>query len=135
MDIPKVTLVVQVGAPIDSGCYDKQIRRSARDGKYSRRAIIILTEWESKKFLHANSLFPTTSYPGSANILQNKEAASDVSKAMDSVDEEIRNRAFFSFVRWMKSREKAWNLNDRTLKLMAKELALRGMNLPHVPRD
>ena len=131
MDIPKVTLVVQVGAPIDSKCYDKRIHRTARAGKYGRRAINLLTEWESKKFLRANSL---TSYPGSANILQDKDAASKVSEAMDLVDGETRNKAFFSFVLWMKSRQKAWDLDDRTLKLMAKELALKGMNLPYVPQ-
>lgn len=129
-----VTLVVQVGAPKDSDRYDFRIRRTARAGRYGRRAIILLTEWESKKFLRANSLFPIPSYPGSANILQDKDAASKVSEAMELVDGETRCRAYFSFVRWMKGRQKAWNLNDRRLKLMADELALKGMNLPDLPQ-
>lgn len=133
MDIPKVTLVVQVGAPKSSEQYESRIRRTARAGKYVRRAIILLTEWESKNFFGPNSLCPLSSYPGSANILQDKDAASKVSEAMELVDEETRHSAHSSFLRWMQRFQKSWKLHDRILKSMANELALEGMNLPEVP--
>lgn len=132
MDIPKVTLVVQVGAPPDSDSYARRICQIAQAGKADRRAIILLTEWESQKFLRVNTLFTITSYPGSANILHNQAAASKVSEAMELVDEETRKKAHLSYLNGMKLRQQSWNLRSNRLKRMTNELAFKGMNLPEL---
>lgn len=131
MDFPNVTLVVQVGLPISSDAYTHRVGRTARAGK-DGRAIILLTEAESY-FIHANRKFPITNYPGSGDVLQDKAAASKVSQAMESIEQETKTKAYIAYLGFMKSVVKNLKTDNAGLVQIANELALKGMKLTETP--
>ncbi|MCJ1468262.1 hypothetical protein MMC07_006890 [Pseudocyphellaria aurata] len=131
MDFPNVTLVVQVGIPSTSDAYTHRVGRTARAGK-DGRGLILLTEAESY-FLHANRKFPITTYPGSAKILQDNAAANKVSKAMELIDDDLKQRAYVAYLGYMKAYIKSLKIDGKGLVHMANELALQGMNLAEAP--
>lgn len=131
MDFPNVTLVVQVGLPINADAYIHRVGRTARAGK-DGRAIILLTKAESY-FIHNNRKFPITTYPGSEIILQDKAAASKVSKAMSSIDIIDKQKAYVAYLGFMKLFVKPMKTDDVGLVRMANELALNGMCLHEIP--
>lgn len=131
MDFPNVTLVVQVGLPADTDAYTHRVGRTARAGK-DGRAIILLTKAESY-FIHTNRKFPITTYPGSAKILEDKAAASKVSKAMSSIDNTVKEKAYVAYLGFMKQYVKPMQTDLGGLVRMANELALKGMVLQQTP--
>lgn len=131
IDFPNVTLVVQVGLPSTSDAYTHRVGRTARAGK-DGRAIILLTEAESY-FIRANPQFPITNYPSSTDVLQDKAAASKVSQAMESIEQEPKERAYTAYLGCMRSFVKNLMTDKAGLVQMANELALKGMKLPETP--
>lgn len=132
LDFPDVTLVVQVGLPLNSDSYIHRLGRTARAGK-AGRGVILLTEAESY-FIPANRQFPITTYPGSADILQDKTAAEKMCQTMGLIDYATKQKAYVSYLGFMKGLIKSMKIDVRGLVEMANELVTQGMKLP-VPPD
>lgn len=131
LDFPDVTLVVQVGLPLTSDSYIHRLGRTARAGKVGR-GVILLTEAEYY-FISANRKLPITTYPGSADILQDSAAAEKMCQTMDLIDYETKQKAYMSYLGFMKGLIKSMKISVRGLVKMANELATQGMKLSEPP--
>ena len=131
MDFPDVSLVLQVGLPADADAYTHRVGRTARAGK-DGRAIILLTQLESY-FLKVNRQFPIKPYPASDKVLNNLDAADRMSKALQSIDPKIKQKAYSAYLGFMKGFMNKMQTNAAELVQLANKFALEGMQCDQVP--
>lgn len=132
MDFPNVTLVVQVGLPMDADAYTHRVGRTARAGK-DGRAIILLTEVESY-FVQANRQFPIKTHPRSKEILEDKASVRLVSQAMGEIDEDSKLKAYAAYLGFMKPFINKLRLDPAGLVRLANEFAVDGMKCGEIPK-
>lgn len=130
MDFPDVTLVVQAGLPMDRDSYTHRVGRTARAGK-DGRAVIILTDAESF-YIRINPQFPIKPYPNSESIGDANTAAA-VARAMQTIDQDTKRKAYSAYLGFMRSFEKRLQINSAQLVYMANHFALKGMGCLEVP--
>lgn len=131
MDFPDVSLVLQVGLPLDADSYTHRVGRTARAGK-DGRAIILLTEDESF-FLRVNRQFPIHPYPSSNNVLNDASSAEGMASALRSVDPKSKQKAYSAYLGFMKGFLNKLQLNPTDLVRQANDFALMGMQSGEVP--
>lgn len=133
MDFPNVTLVVQVGLPLDTDSYTHRVGRTARAGK-DGRAVVLLTEAESF-YIRSNPQFPINRHPASAKIQASLGAAEPAMRAvLQSADPESKDKAYQSYLGFMKTSMHKLKLNPAGLVQMANQFAIEGMYCDEVPR-
>ncbi|KAL8807171.1 MAG: hypothetical protein Q9182_000853 [Xanthomendoza sp. 2 TL-2023] len=133
MDFPNVTLVLQVGLPVDADAYTHRVGRTARAGK-DGRAIILLTEAESF-YLTANPQFPITPYPGASKLQKSLQSpVPAVVAAMKSADALAKHKAYSAYLGFMKPFMSKLKLTPAALVQMANQFALEAMYCDEVPR-
>lgn len=131
MDFPDVSLVVQAGLPLSSDAYTHRIGRTARAGK-SGRAVIVLTEAESF-YLKANRQFPIKPHPACVEMVMDENAATDVSLAMEDIDEKTKQKAYSAYLGFMKGFMNKLKLSPAGLVEMANQFAMDGMGCSEPP--
>ncbi|KAL8940791.1 MAG: hypothetical protein Q9216_002617, partial [Gyalolechia sp. 2 TL-2023] len=133
MDFPNVTLVVQVGLPLDADAYTHRVGRTARAGK-DGRAVILLTAAESF-YLRTNPQFPIKTHPASAQIQASLDSALPVMQAaLESADPEAKDEAYSVYLSFMKTFMNQLKLNPAGLVQMANQFAIEGMYCSEVPK-
>ena len=131
MDFPDVSLVVQVGLPMDADAYTHRVGRTARAGK-DGRAIIILTERESF-YLKVNPQFPIQPYPASSTVLQSLTTTNTIDVAVRNADPKSKQKAYSAYLGFMKSFMNKLKLSSTALVEQANQFALEGMLCEQVP--
>ena len=131
MDFPDVTLVLQVGLPMDGDAYTHRVGRTARAGK-DGRAVILLTQAESF-FLKVNRQFPIKSYPASDKILNDATSSSQIFKVLKSVDPKSKKKAYIAYLGFMKGFSNRMQIDNTELVRMANLFATEGMRCSEVP--
>lgn len=134
MDFPNVDLVIQVGLPSSGEQYVHRVGRTARAGN-DGRAIIMLTEGESF-FLKSNRQLPIKPHPQTDAINAGAPQFHDaVMKAMYSLDEETKQRAYSSYIGFFAGSGllKQLRLDKTGLVQLANDLAMNGMGCPEPP--
>lgn len=134
MDFPNVDLVIQVGIPSSADQYIHRVGRTGRAGN-DGRAIILLTEAESF-FVNANRQLPIQQHPHTAAIVEHsKGSAPQVEKAMYTIDETVKQRAYSSFLGFFAGSGllKRLKLDKPGLVRMANDMAIHGMHCPEPP--
>jgi ATP-dependent RNA helicase MSS116 len=134
MDFPNVDLVIQVGLPSNGEQYVHRVGRTARAGN-DGRAIILLTPAESF-FMKVNRHLPIQPHPETKAVLEGAAAYEDpVTQAMYSIDEEIKQRAYSSYIGFFAGSGllKQVRLDKPGLVQLANELAIKGMACPEPP--
>lgn len=131
MDFPDVSLVVQVGLPMNTDVYTHRVGRTARAGK-DGRAVLVLAENESF-FLKANRQFPIKPYPDVKQILDDTAAAQRASEAMVAVDEETKRKAYSAYLGFTKTHMHKMRLTPAQLVQSANKFAIQAMGCPEVP--
>ena len=126
-----MTLVVQVGLPLNTDAYTHRVGRTARAGK-DGRAIIILTEPETY-FLRANPQFPVIAHPASDAILEDDLRGKKALEAMNTIDNLTKTKAYSTYLGFMKTFVGHLKMDNQGLVKMANELALEGMGCDEVP--
>ena len=132
MDFPDISLVVQVGIPLNSDAYTHRVGRTARAGK-SGRAIIMLTEAESF-YLKSNRQFPIMPYPASEQIAKDSTSELMVQQAMQIVDDKTKQKAYSAYLGFMRGFESKLRINSAQLVQTANQFATKGMGCPEPPR-
>lgn len=134
MDFPNVDLVIQVGLPSNGEQYVHRVGRTARAGN-DGRAILLLTQAESF-FLKNNRHLPIKSHPQTDAINADASSCADaVTQALHSVDEEVKQRAYSSFLGFFAGSGllKQLRLDKPGLVQLANEMAVKGMTCPGPP--
>lgn len=131
MDFPNVTLVLQVGVPMDADSYTHRVGRTARAGK-DGRAVLLLTQAESF-FLKSNRQFPIREHPASDKILNDPTSRSQISKVLQSVDSKSKQKAYSAYLGFMKVFTSKMQIDATELVRMANEFAIEGMQCDEVP--
>lgn len=132
MDFPDVTLVVQVGLPLDTDSYTHRVGRTARAGK-DGRAVILLTEAESF-YIRTNPQFPINTHPVSTKLLASLDSAQPAMKtALRSADPKSKDKAYQAYLGFMKGSMNKMKLDPAGLVQMANEFAMEGMYCDEVP--
>ena len=131
MDFPDISLVLQVGLPLNSDAYTHRVGRTARAGK-SGRAIIMLTEAESF-YLKSNRQFPITPYPASKQIANDSTSEPMVQQAMQIIDDKTKQKAYSAYIGFMRGFESKMRINSAQLVQMANQFAMKGMGCPEPP--
>ncbi|KAE8330241.1 ATP-dependent RNA helicase mss116, mitochondrial [Aspergillus sergii] len=134
MDFPNVDLVIQVGLPSNGEQYVHRVGRTARAGN-DGRAIILLTEAESF-FMKVNRHLPIQPHPQTDAINAGASSCADaVTKAMYSIGEETKQRAYSSYIGFFAGSGllKQVRLDKPGLVQLANELAMQGMGCPEPP--
>ena len=132
MDFPNVTCVIQVGLPMNGEQYVHRVGRTARVDK-DGRAVILLTQAESF-FIKANPQLPIEPYAQTAAINQDGQAAATVAQIMArDIDENVKQKAYSSYLGFMKGFMHKLQMRPDGLVAMANVLALQGMGCPEPP--
>lgn len=134
MDFPNVDLVIQVGLPSNGEQYVHRVGRTARAGN-DGRAIILLTPAESF-FMKVNRHLPIQPHPDTNAVLEGATACMEtVTEAMYMIDEEIKQRAYSSYIGFFAGSGllKQVRLDKPGLVQLANELAIKGMACPEPP--
>ena len=131
MDFPNVTLVLQVGLPLDADRYTHRVGRTARAGK-DGRAILLLTQAESF-FPKINRQFPINSYPAADRIQNDATSRSQIFNALQVVEPKYKQKAYSAYLGFMKGFLKQMRMNDIDLVKMANVFAMKGMQCSEVP--
>lgn len=134
MDFPNVDLVIQVGLPSNGEQYVHRVGRTARAGN-DGRAIILLTQAESF-FLKNNRHLPIKPHPQTDAINADASScANAVTKALYNVDEEVKQRAYSSFLGFFAGSGlmKQLRLDKPGLVQLANEMAVKGMACSEPP--
>lgn len=131
MDFPDVSLVLQVGLPVDADAYTHRVGRTARAGK-DGRAILLLTEAESF-YLKVNRQFPINPYPASDKIVNNTTSSRKISDALHRTDAKSKQKAYSAYLGFMKVFLNKMQINAADLVQMANVFALKGMESGEVP--
>lgn len=131
MDFPNVTLVLQVGLPMDADSYTHRVGRTARAGK-DGRAVLLLTHMESF-FLKVNRQFPIKPYPASDRILNDVTSRSQIFNALQAVGPESKRKAYSAYLGFMKGYAHKMAIDAASLVKMANAFAIDGMQCSEVP--
>ncbi|KAG8533972.1 uncharacterized protein KY384_001715 [Bacidia gigantensis] len=134
MDFADVSLIIQVGLPLDSDAYTHRVGRTARAGK-DGRAVIILTQQESY-FLHTNPQFPINPYPHADRILSGHSAqtnAHSINARLETIDPNVKRKAYSAYLGFMKGFVRKLRIEPEGLVKMANEFAVRSMMCDEVP--
>lgn len=134
MDFPNVDLIIQVGLPSNGEQYVHRVGRTARAGN-DGRAIILLTQAESF-FLRNNRHLPIKPHPQTDAINADASSCADaVTQALYGVDEEVKQRAYSSFLGFFAGSGlmKQLRLDKPGLVQLANEMAVKGMACPGPP--
>ncbi|KAJ5896197.1 ATP-dependent RNA helicase [Penicillium subrubescens] len=134
MDFPNVDLVIQVGLPPNGEQYVHRVGRTARAGN-DGRAIILLTPAESF-FMKVNRHLPIQPHPETKAVIEGAAAYADpVTQAMYNTDEEVKQRAYSSYIGFFAGSGllKQVRLDKPGLVQLANELAIKGMACPEPP--
>ena len=131
MDFPNVTLVLQVGLPVDADSYTHRVGRTARAGK-DGRAVLLLTHMESF-FLKVNRQFPIKPYPASDRILNDVTSRSQIFNALQSVEPRSKRKAYSAYLGFMKGYQHKMAIDAASLVKMANAFAIEGMQCSEVP--
>lgn len=131
MDFPDVTLVLQVGLPVDADSYTHRVGRTARAGK-DGRAVLLLTQAESF-FLNVNRQFPINPYPASDKILNDATSRSQIFNVLQSVEPKSKQKAYSAYLGFMKVFLNRMQMDATELVRMANVFAIEGMQCNEVP--
>ena len=131
MDFPDVTLVLQVGLPLDADSYTHRVGRTARAGK-DGRAVLLLTQAESF-FLKVNHQFPINAYPASDKILNDATSRSEIFNVLQSVEPKSKQKAYSAYLGFMKGFLNKMQMDATQLVRMANVYAMKGMQCHEVP--
>lgn len=132
MDFPDVSLVLQVGIPLDADAYTHRVGRTARAGK-DGRAIILLTEMESF-YLRDNRHFPIKPYPTSAEVLRaTEDIAPIITNRLQYTDPDVKRKAYSAYMGFMKGFCKKLQINPAGLVQMCNQFAVEGMLSGDIP--
>lgn len=131
MDFPDVTLVLQVGLPVDADSYTHRVGRTARAGK-DGRAVLLLTQAESF-FLKVNHQFPINAYPASDKILNDATSRSQIFNVLQSVEPKSKQKAYSAYLGFMKVFLNKMQIDATKLVRMANVFAMEGMQCNEVP--
>jgi ATP-dependent RNA helicase MSS116 len=129
MDFPNVSLVVQVGLPMDTEQYIHRVGRTARAGK-DGRAIILLYENE-RFFTQTNRTLPIKPYPIDIDSELPKYQPT-VDKALPYVEETAKAKAYQAFLGYNKAYAKKLRLSSAELVKIANDYA-KAMGCPEPP--
>ena len=130
MDFPDVSLVLQVGLPMDTDSYTHRVGRTARAGK-DGMALLLLTQAEAF-YLKINPQFPIEPYP-KAEAIMNDPSAAMINDALRSIDPAIKQKGYSSWLGFMKGFMNKMRLTPNQLVNMANDFALNGMLCLEVP--
>lgn len=123
---------MQVGLPVSLDTYIQRVGRAARADK-DCRSIILLTQAESY-FIHTNRQFPIKTHDVSKNnILKDATSSANISQSFKRIDPGLKEKAYDSYLGFMRGFTKNLKIDLAGLVKMAKELALGGMQCPKVP--
>ena len=132
MDFPNVTCVIQVGLPSNGEQYVHRVGRTARADK-DGRAVILLTQGETF-FIKTNPKLPIEPYEHTAAINQDSNAAATVAQIMArNIDAKVKQKAYSSYLGFMKGSLNKLQLTPAGLVAMANQLAVLGMGCPEPP--
>ncbi|MCJ1287028.1 hypothetical protein MMC26_006375 [Xylographa opegraphella] len=134
MDFPNVDLVVQVGLPSNGEQYVHRVGRTARAGN-DGRAVIILNQAESF-FLARNPQLPIQLHCDTQQIFSDAtNYAPTIEQAMYQIDENVKQRAYSSFLGFFAGSGflKPLRMDKADLVQMANEMAVQGMYCPEPP--
>ncbi len=131
MDFPDVTLVLQVGLPLDADSYTHRVGRTARAGK-DGRAVLLLTQAESF-FLGTNRQFPINPYPASNKIQNDAASRIQIFNVLQAVEPKSKQKAYSAYLGFMKGFLNKMQMNATQLVKMANVFALEGMQCSEVP--
>ncbi len=131
MDFPDVSLVLQVGLPLDSDAYTHRVGRTARAGK-DGRAIILLTQAESF-WLRANRQFPIQPFPSSDRVMNETGSANQIISVLQDVNPDTKRKAYSAYLGFMKGFLNKMKMQPVDLVRMANTLALQGMLCAEIP--
>ena len=132
MDFPDVSLVCQVGVPLDADSYTHRVGRTARAGK-DGRAVILLTELESF-YLRDNRQFPIHPYPALADVMNDAtQLAPSMTQVLKTVDSDSKRKAYSAYLGFMKGFCKKMRMDPPQLVRMCNRFALEGMFSGQVP--
>jgi ATP-dependent RNA helicase MSS116 len=129
MDFPNVSLVIQVGLPMDTEQYIHRVGRTARAGK-DGRAIILLYENE-RFFTQTNRTLPIKPYPVDIDSELSKYQPV-VDKALPYVEEAAKAKAYQAFLGYNKAYAKKLRLSSAELVKIANDYA-KAMGCPEPP--
>ena len=132
MDFPDVSLVLQVGVPLDADAYTHRVGRTARAGK-DGRAVILLTQIESF-YISDNRQFPIKPYTNSSDVVSSAEKlAPMMTNALQNTDDDVKRKAYSAYMGFMKGFCKKMRINPAELVQMCNEFAVKGMLSGDVP--
>lgn len=134
MDFPNVDLVIQVGLPSNAEQYVHRVGRTGRAGNEGR-AVILLTESESF-FMKNNRHLPINPHPETEAINASASSCTEaVIKAMYSIEEVTKQRAYSSYIGFFAGSGlmKQLRLDKPGLVQLANNLAMKGMGCPEPP--
>ncbi|KAF2639077.1 ATP-dependent RNA helicase MSS116, mitochondrial [Massarina eburnea CBS 473.64] len=129
MDFPNVGLVVQLGLPMNAEQYVHRVGRTARAGK-DGRAVIILFANESF-FTKTNPGLPIKPYPVDI-VAELPSHQPTVEKALATIDEAAKAKAYQAFLGYNKGFIKKFNLTPKDFVEVANEYA-KSMGCPEPP--
>jgi len=129
MDFPNVSLVVQVGLPMNTEQYIHRVGRTARAGKEGR-AIMLLYENETF-FTKTNPSLPIKSYPVDV-VAELPKYQPVVDKAFPYVEETAKAKAYQAFLGYNKTYVKKLRLDNKDLVKIANDYS-RAMGCPEPP--
>lgn len=133
MDFPDVSLVLQVGVPLDSDAYTHRVGRTARAGK-DGRAIIMMTKIEASFWFKDNRQFPIMQYSATTEVLRAmEELAPTVTNALKNTDPDAKRKAYSAYMGFMKGFGKKMKINLAGLVEMCNQFAVNGMLSGEVP--
>lgn len=131
MDFPDVTLVLQVGLPVDADAYTHRVGRTARAGK-DGRAVLLLTQAESF-FLKVNRQFPINPHPASDRILKDATSRSQIFNRLQDIEPLNKQKAYSAYLGFMKQHLKKMQMDDAELVKTANLLAIEGLRCSKIP--
>lgn len=132
MDFPNVTCVIQVGLPANGEQYVHRVGRTARVDR-DGRAVILLTQAETF-FLSVNRQLPIEPYNHTGEILRGlPQSKAVMSEVLRTVGEKPKQKAYSSYMGFMKTFMNKLNVKPEGLVAMANELAVQGMDCPEPP--
>jgi ATP-dependent RNA helicase MSS116 len=129
MDFPNVSLVIQVGLPMNTEQYIHRVGRTARAGR-DGRAIMLLYENEAF-FIKTNPSLPIKQYPLDV-VAELSKYQPQVDKALPHVEEAAKAKAYQAFLGYNKTYLKKLRLDPKDLVRVANDYA-KAMGCPEPP--
>lgn len=129
MDFPNVSLVIQLGLPMNTEQYIHRVGRTARAGRDGRAVIILFTN--ENFFIATNPTLPIQPYPTDIMAEVPKYQAL-VDRSFPQVDEEAKAKAYQAFLGYNKTYTKKLKLQPKELVQVANDYAF-AMGCPEPP--